>query len=656
MDNEEKLTRLGMPYVLAEEVVRQIGGGGSGHTADEAYDRATDALTAADLTAGNLEVVAAVPFSKFSPPIDGLTDALPAFQAAMAYLSTMQASRKALDLEGLTYSVSDGIINAVPGSEIRNGRILATGTREAWAGGTPAKDGLPVQKGVVRRFADDQRYTNLSLGCGPWSTSQVVTANSVYTVWNTLANGFEDAPVSGGNRAKVVLFKHCLVDDPDSYSYRYASDTGGGFDLDDSRARKRPTMSPINADADTGCHVYLDSNDGFVRNCTFLNSHYPIHQVSGGTIQLRGNHPWRGPAIYTRRYFGTVGTVIETGIQIRTLGQIGAYDPALVSVTRRATDWQVIVTLLQTIPQETAAEVRIRRDEVLAYMQGWGSYWDSTYIDGGTLRFGTGGHVVKSGEGLAGAMTDTFAEFVTSTLTSVFEFLPNGGVSTPPLDLDWDWDGWNKHMIRYPRLNQSSFSTNNMLYPDATIEARRRNYGVEASEMYSRDAAGVVTVMRSNRTATGFKVVPFNVSDADGPLVLFGTGAPSIAAPRGSVYFRYDATGQSAYIKNTATASTVWDPIVSQDATTGEMAIQRLVSGARAAVFRSASGSATAAIGIAHASATDTDMTQIFSGNYAPEGNLAAGVGSLFLRRNGGAGTSIYVKESGTGNTGWVGK
>jgi hypothetical protein len=35
---------------------------------------------------------------------------------------------------------------------------------------------------------------------------------------------------------------------------------------------------------------------------------------------------------------------------------------------------------------------------------------------------------------------------------------------------------------------------------------------------------------------------------------------------------------------------------------------------------------------------------------------IAAGVGSTYQRSDGGAGTSFYVKESGTGTTGWVGK
>jgi hypothetical protein len=40
----------------------------------------------------------------------------------------------------------------------------------------------------------------------------------------------------------------------------------------------------------------------------------------------------------------------------------------------------------------------------------------------------------------------------------------------------------------------------------------------------------------------------------------------------------------------------------------------------------------------------------------SPEGVLTAPVGVLYLRTNGGAATTLYVKESGTGNTGWVAK
>lgn len=41
------------------------------------------------------------------------------------------------------------------------------------------------------------------------------------------------------------------------------------------------------------------------------------------------------------------------------------------------------------------------------------------------------------------------------------------------------------------------------------------------------------------------------------------------------------------------------------------------------------------------------------SGQGTPEGVISAPVGSLFTRTDGGAGTTLYVKETGSGNTGW---
>lgn len=47
---------------------------------------------------------------------------------------------------------------------------------------------------------------------------------------------------------------------------------------------------------------------------------------------------------------------------------------------------------------------------------------------------------------------------------------------------------------------------------------------------------------------------------------------------------------------------------------------------------------------------------KILTGTGSPEGVITAIVGSTYHRIDGGAGTSFYVKESGSGNTGWVGK
>lgn len=46
----------------------------------------------------------------------------------------------------------------------------------------------------------------------------------------------------------------------------------------------------------------------------------------------------------------------------------------------------------------------------------------------------------------------------------------------------------------------------------------------------------------------------------------------------------------------------------------------------------------------------------IFHGKGTPEGVITAPVGCLYLRSDGGAGTTLYIKESGIGNAGWIAK
>lgn len=48
--------------------------------------------------------------------------------------------------------------------------------------------------------------------------------------------------------------------------------------------------------------------------------------------------------------------------------------------------------------------------------------------------------------------------------------------------------------------------------------------------------------------------------------------------------------------------------------------------------------------------------TQVYTGAGTPESVVTAAIGALFLRTDGGASTTLYVKESGAGNTGWVAK
>ena len=43
-------------------------------------------------------------------------------------------------------------------------------------------------------------------------------------------------------------------------------------------------------------------------------------------------------------------------------------------------------------------------------------------------------------------------------------------------------------------------------------------------------------------------------------------------------------------------------------------------------------------------------------GTGTPEGAVPAAIGTLYLRLDGGANTSVYIKESGASDTGWVAK
>jgi hypothetical protein len=65
------------------------------------------------------------------------------------------------------------------------------------------------------------------------------------------------------------------------------------------------------------------------------------------------------------------------------------------------------------------------------------------------------------------------------------------------------------------------------------------------------------------------------------------------------------------------------------------------------------SGGGTSRTAEFHTTETGVKWT---SGAGTPEGAVTAPVGSLFTRTDGGASTTLYVKESGSGNTGWIAK
>jgi hypothetical protein len=54
------------------------------------------------------------------------------------------------------------------------------------------------------------------------------------------------------------------------------------------------------------------------------------------------------------------------------------------------------------------------------------------------------------------------------------------------------------------------------------------------------------------------------------------------------------------------------------------------------------------------ASGSGSNEATIVTGEGAPEGAVTAAVGTIYIRTDGGADTVLYLKETGAGNTGWV--
>lgn len=57
-----------------------------------------------------------------------------------------------------------------------------------------------------------------------------------------------------------------------------------------------------------------------------------------------------------------------------------------------------------------------------------------------------------------------------------------------------------------------------------------------------------------------------------------------------------------------------------------------------------------------YGSTTGTETRGLFLGTGSPESVVTSNVGSLYLRTDGGVSDTLYVKTSGTGNTGWTAK
>lgn len=149
----------------------------------------------------------------------------------------------------------------------------------------------------------------------------------------------------------------------------------------------------------------------------------------------------------------------------------------------------------------------------------------------------------------------------------------------------------------------------------------------------------------SHPSATGIYVVGTNSTDPMGAWVTglqFTTGSMRASG----VTIEIDATAAvEAHIKTSTAAAAANADILLQGNSSNGIILNGTYTNA---ALRIATGQ--------YLSLTTTGTQKILAGSGSPESAVTAVVGSLYVRTNGGAGTTLYVKESGSGDTGWVAK
>jgi hypothetical protein len=93
----------------------------------------------------------------------------------------------------------------------------------------------------------------------------------------------------------------------------------------------------------------------------------------------------------------------------------------------------------------------------------------------------------------------------------------------------------------------------------------RLGYNTAATASYAFYAQGGTTGVAG--VSTSGQIIPGNGAGAMGNAALYsGTGAPTLSAPSGSIYLRYDGSTGARFYANTSTASssgTTWTALLS---------------------------------------------------------------------------------------------
>ena len=154
--------------------------------------------------------------------------------------------------------------------------------------------------------------------------------------------------------------------------------------------------------------------------------------------------------------------------------------------------------------------------------------------------------------------------------------------------------------------------------------------------------AGVMAQMSVEASSARHALLARSPAGAANGIAVVGWSSSGVAAAK----FYQDTNYTSAALYVIRQASSNLTPVVVISATSG--------TGSHPAIQVWSPGSSTPAFTVRHDGAVSS-LYQRF-GTGTPEGFVTAPVGATYHRTDGGAGTSFYVKQSGTGSNGWVAK
>jgi parallel beta-helix repeat protein len=202
----------------------------------------------------------------------------------------------------------------------------------------------------------------------------------------------------------------------------------------------------------------------------------------------------------------------------------------------------------------------------------------------------------------------------------------------------------------------SSRSTTDRSVIIGNVVLNAGTYGIQS------DGDGDVVHGNSPTGSTG----PYNLIGTNTDGILSGSGTPesAVTAPVGTLFKRTDGgAGTTLYVKESGTGNTGWIALetFSDIILSGTGTPEGSVTAAVGAIYQRTDGGAGTTLYVKESGAGNTGWVAmetfssiILSGTGSPEGSVTAGVGAIYQRTDGGAGTTFYVKESGAGNTGWI--